>query len=161
MTRAAHPFSRSRARFHSSLIFGLALLALLALLVPACVAAPSDAAHLSRENPLDQRSEQGLVEATVALETAELSRGPNDFLITLHATAGDAAASDVAPQLTSVEAVMAAHGHHAGAPSIVTDANGAFRVEQLDLFMSGRWQVTLGVELEARSDSVDFALDVP
>ena len=38
---------------------------------------------------------------------------------------------------------------------------GAFHVEHLDLFMSGRWQVTLGVELEARSDTIDFALDVP
>ena len=133
----------------------------LSLLLSACVAAPDDAAHLSRENPLDQRSEQGLVEATVALTTAQLTRGPNDFLITLRRAASDTSPGEGAPRLTSVEAVMAAHGHHAGAPSIVPDADGAFRVERLDLFMSGRWQVTLGVELEARSDSVDFALDVP
>jgi hypothetical protein len=137
------------------------LVVCLSLLLPACVSAPDDAAHLSRENPLDQRSEQGLVEATVALETNELTRGPNDFLITLRATTADASAGDAAPLLTSVEAVMAAHGHQAGAPSIATDADGRFRVEHLDLFMSGRWQVTLGVELEARSDTVGFALDVP
>jgi hypothetical protein len=133
---------------------GLALLP--AFLLAACVAAPDDTAPLSAEKPLDQRSAQGLVEATVALEGKDLTRGPNDFLITLRSAEGDAA-----PTLTGVEAVMAAHGHHAGAPSIVPDADGAFHVEHLDLFMSGRWQLTLGVELEARSDTVDFALDVP
>ncbi|MEO6599193.1 MAG: hypothetical protein ABIQ16_04920 [Polyangiaceae bacterium] len=116
---------------------------------------------MSRENPLDQRSEQGLVEATVALETTELMRGPNDFLITLRAAAADASTDEGAPLLTSVEAVMAAHGHHAGAPSIATETDGTFRVEHLDLFMSGRWQITLGVEVGASSDTVDFALDVP
>jgi hypothetical protein len=132
-----------------------------ALLSTACVAAPNDAVHLSRDNPIDQRSEQGLVEANVALEAAQLTRGPNDFLITLHAAESDASASDLAPRLASVEAVMAAHGHHADAPRIVPESSGAFRVQQLDLFMSGRWQVTLGVELDTRSDTVDFALDVP
>jgi hypothetical protein len=125
-------------------------------LLSACVGAPDDTAHLGAGNQLDQRSEQGLVDATVQLEAADLARGPNDFLITLRPANGDAA-----PVLTSVEAVMAAHGHHAGAPSILPDTSGAFRVEHLDLFMSGRWQVTLGVELDTRSDSVDFALDVP
>lgn len=139
----------------ASSIFGLSLL------LSACVAAPDDTAHLSRETPLDQRSEQGLVEATVALEAAELARGPNDFVVTLQAAAAGASTSKGTPRLASVEAVMAAHGHHAGAPNILPDADGTFRVEQLDLFMSGRWQVTLGVELEARSDTVDFALDVP
>jgi hypothetical protein len=132
----------------------------LLLCVSGCVAAPDDAAHLSLENPLSQQSEQGLVEATVALETADLTRGPNDFLITLRPTV-DGSADEGAARLTSVEAVMAAHGHHADAPSIVPETAGRFRVAQLDLFMSGRWQVRLGVELEARADTVDFALDVP
>ena len=127
-----------------------------ALLLPACVGAPDDAAQLSAEKPLDQRSTQGIVDAQIELASADLTRGPNDFVITLRAATGDAL-----PVLTGVDAVMAAHGHHAGAPSIVADSNGVFRVEQLDLFMSGRWQVTLGVELETRADTVDFALDVP
>jgi hypothetical protein len=158
VSHAASPlrrFRRSSNRFLASLIFGLSLL------LPACVAAPDDAAHFSREHPLSQRSEQGLIDATVALETAELTRGRNDLRVTLRATEGAASASADAPRLTGVEAVMAAHGHRAAQPSIVSDTDGAFRVEQLDLFMSGRWQVTLVVELDARSDSVDFALDVP
>lgn len=154
MSRTAHTLRRSWVRFTR-------VVASLSLLLAACVAAPDDAAHLTRENPLDQRSEQGLVEATVALETGEVTRGPNDFLITLRAAAADASTDASAPLLTSVEAVMAAHGHHAGAPSIATEADGTFRVEHLDLFMSGRWQVRLGIEVEARSDTVDFALDVP
>jgi len=151
MSRAARVLGRSPVLVPSRLLLGLSLA------LSACVAAPDDTAQLSLEKPLAQRSERGLVEASVALDTAELSRGRNDFLITLRA----ASASDDAPLLTSVEAVMAAHGHHAGAPGIVPDADGRFRVEGLDLFMSGRWQVTLGVELAADSDTVDFALDVP
>lgn len=129
------------------------------LTLSGCVAAPSDTAHLDLESPLSQASDQGLVEATVALETADLSRGPNDFLVTLRAGADSSA--DSAPTLISVAAVMAAHGHHASAPRIVAEGEGKFHIEQLDLFMSGRWQVSLGVELDSRSDAVDFALDVP
>ncbi len=125
------------------------------ILLSACVAAPDDTAQLSAEKPLDQRSEQGFVDATVALDEAALARGPNDFLVTLHAAAGAAS-----PVLTSVEATMAAHGHHASTSDIESDGS-AFRVQDLDLFMSGRWQVVLGVELDAHSDVVEFALDIP
>ena len=96
-----------------------------------------------------------MVDATVALDSPEIARGPNDFSITLRA-----AESPALPQLISVEATMAAHGHHANAAGIVSD-QGTFRVRDLDLFMSGRWQIALGVELEDSSDLVEFALDVP
>ncbi len=126
-----------------------------AALLAACVSTPDDAARLSGGQPLEQRSEHGLVEATVSLESAELVRGANDFSITLRAVEGSAV-----PVLSHVDAVMAAHGHSVSAASIVTDGDTS-RVRDLDLFMSGRWQVTLGVELETSSDVVEFALDVP
>jgi hypothetical protein len=125
------------------------------MLLEACVAAPDDVARLSAERPLDRDSSHGLVEARVALENPELTRGPNDFSITLRA-----AQSSALPVLISVEASMAAHGHRTSAASIVRDGE-AFRAVDLDLFMSGRWQVALGVELEDSSDLVEFALDVP
>jgi len=124
-------------------------------LLAACVASPDDTAQLSADHALEQRSRQGLVEATVSLAGSELARGANDFSIGLRA-----AQSSSLPVLTSMDASMAAHGHHVSASSIVSDGQ-TFRALGLDLFMSGRWQITLGVELEASSDLVEFALDVP
>ena len=140
--------TRRRSKALAAITFSAALLA-------ACVAAPDDAAQLSAEHPLDQRSSHGLVEATVSLDSAQITRGRNDFSISLRA-----AASAGAPILTSVDASMAAHGHAAKVSSIVQDGE-TFRAIGLDLFMSGRWQIALGVELEDASDLVEFALDVP
>jgi hypothetical protein len=133
----------------------LAAITLSSLLLAACVATPDDVAQLDADRALDQRSMRGLVEATVALDSPELARGPNDFSIALRA-----ADSEALPVLTSVKASMAVHGHHASAASIESDGQ-TFRAVGLDLFMSGRWQVALGVELEDSSDVVEFALDVP
>jgi len=129
--------------------------AAISLLLAACVAAPDDVAQLSADHALDQRSEHGLVEATVALDSPAITRGPNDLSVTLRSTE-----AKLAPTLTSVQASMAAHGHRASTADIVSDGE-TFRVTNLDLFMSGRWQVTLGVELEDSSDVIEFALDVP
>lgn len=138
-------------RRRNSLVCALLTSALLA----ACVGAPDDVAQLSADHALVQPSKGGLVEATVALDGAEIVRGSNAFSVTLRARAGSAE-----PALQSVEASMAAHGHRASAARIVQDGE-QFRAEALDLFMSGRWQISLGVELDASSDVVEFALDVP
>lgn len=139
--------TRSRLASLVSLILASTLLA-------ACVSAPDDVAQLSRDRALIQRSEHGLVEATVALDGGDVTRGVNDFRITLRAAEGSAP-----PTLRSVDATMAVHGHRADATSIVDDG-AAFHTD-LDLFMSGRWQIALGVELDASSDVVEFAIDVP
>ena len=139
--------TRSRLLALAPIILGSALLA-------ACVGAPDDTAQLGADRALVQRSQHGLVEATVALDGSELARGVNDFSITLRADA-----TSTVPTLKSVDATMAVHGHRADASSIVSDG-AAFHTD-LDLFMSGRWQVALGVELDASSDVVEFALDVP
>ena len=103
---------------------------------------------------LTLRSQAELVDATVALQEPSLARGVHNFMVGLTAADGDAA-----PALLSAEATMAAHGHRAEA--IIEPSGAQYQIEDLDLFMSGRWQVTLGVELEQRSDVVEFALDVP
>lgn len=139
--------TRSRLVALVPAIFSSALLA-------ACVSAPDDTAQLSGDHALVQRSQNGLVEATVALDGSEIARGVNDFSIRLRAADGAAL-----PSLKSVDATMAVHGHRADASSIVSDGE-AFHTD-LDLFMSGRWQVELGVELDTSSDVVEFALDVP
>lgn len=132
----------------------LAKVVLASALLAACVGTPDDVAQLNGDHALVQRSQNGLVEATVALGEGELARGVNDFSIKLHADQ-----SAAVPTLKSVGATMAVHGHHADALSI-DDAGGEFHAD-LDLYMSGRWQVELGVELDASSDLVEFALDVP
>jgi len=139
--------TRSRLAARAPIILGAALLA-------GCVGAPDDAAQLSGDHALVQRSQHGLVEATVALDGSAIARGVNDFSITLRADD-----SSALPSLKSVDATMAVHGHRADAASIVDDGE-AFHTD-LDLFMSGRWQIALGVELETSSDVVEFALDVP
>jgi hypothetical protein len=152
--RRGHAVIRTRrmsTRSHSALLAAILSSALLA----ACVASPDDVAQLSADHALVQRSQHGLVEATVVLEGSEIARGSNDLSITLRAVEGSAA-----PTLISVEASMAAHGHRSSAASIVGEGD-SFRAVDLDLFMSGRWQVALGVELDASSDVVEFGVDVP
>jgi len=126
-----------------------------ALLFIACVATPDDVARLSADHALVERSQHGLVEATVALDDAEITRGTNDLSISLRGSP-----STATPLLKSVDAFMAAHGHRTSAESIAFDGE-TFHALDLDLFMSGRWQVQLGVELDTSSDVVEFALDVP
>jgi len=134
-------------------LVSLAPIIVASALLAACVGAPDDAAQLSGDHALVQRSERGLVEATVALDGSELARGVNDFSITLRAE------GSALPTLKSVDGTMAVHGHRADANSIIRDGE-AFHTD-LDLFMSGRWQIALGIELDASSDLVEFALDVP
>jgi hypothetical protein len=133
----------------------LGLLALISL--SGCVSAPSDAKSLNGGNPLIQSSDSGLVDATVTLQAATLERGQNSFLVQLQ-PADDAAAD--APVLTSAVATMPAHGHSVSATSIAPEGE-AYRIDDLDLFMSGLWQIDLTISVGAQSDHVEFSLDVP
>ena len=63
-------------------------------------------------------------------------------------------------RLETVEALMAAHGHVAHAGGISATAGG-FRAAPLELSMSGRWQVELGLRSDTGSDVVSFPVDVP
>ena len=133
----------------------LGFLALVAL--SGCVSAPSDAKSLNGGNQLIQSSDSGLVDATVTLEAATLERGQNSFLVQLAPAAN--AAPD-APVLTGAVATMPAHGHSVSATSIAPQGD-AFRIDDLDLFMSGLWQIDLTISVGAQSDHVEFSLDVP
>jgi hypothetical protein len=122
-----------------------------------CVGAPSDAKSLNGGKPLVQSSEGGLVQATVTLDAASLERGPNSFLVELQPT-DDGGAEPLV--LANAVATMPAHGHSVTATGIVPDGS-AYRIDDLDLFMSGLWQVDLTVTVGSRSDNVEFSLDVP
>jgi hypothetical protein len=84
-------------------------------LCTACVSAPDDTVALGSGVTVEQHSQGGLVDATVALDGPTLSRGLNDLVVTLQAENGAHA------NLSSVVATMVAHGHHALPPLIVAD----------------------------------------
>lgn len=84
-----------------------------------------------------------------------VERGDNALLVELLATQGPDT-----PRLLSVDAVMPAHTHQAHAGSIEASEAG-FLASRLNLYMTGRWQLALELELADARDSVSFAVDVP
>lgn len=99
-------------------------------------------------------SENGTVEATVRFDGG-IKHGENTLIVAMapHEAGGNGAT------LAGVEAVMPAHGHQASATQ-VDESDGEFRAE-LDLFMTGRWQIRLLLADAPGSDSVVFPADVP
>jgi hypothetical protein len=98
-------------------------------------------------------SDGGLVEADVEV-TTPVVRGENQLLVALATRTGAEA------ELIAVDATMAAHGHRAHAASIEHVSSG-FRVDALDLFMTGRWLIELELSVDGQSDRVSLPVDVP
>lgn len=99
-------------------------------------------------------SERGLVDADVTIVTP-VARGKNQLFVQLrpHAAAGEA-------RLLAVGATMAAHAHEAHAEAI-DETDAGFVATDLDLFMTGRWLVTLELSLADEPDQVSLPVDVP
>lgn len=106
------------------------------------------------ETSVDLISDQGLLAAHVQF-AGPVERGENELLVELSPTHGAGE-----PRLLAVSAVMPAHAHEAHAVSIERTAAG-FRANQLNLYMTGRWQVELSLELAESRDSVSLPVDVP
>jgi mRNA degradation ribonuclease J1/J2 len=121
---------------------------LIGLLLGSCAEpAPSETA-------VDLISDAGLLEAHVRF-TGPVERGDNELLVELAPTSGAGE-----PRLLAVSAVMPAHAHETHAGRIERTASG-FRASELNLFMTGRWQVELTLELAGSADSVSLPVDVP
>jgi len=99
-------------------------------------------------------SERGLLDADIRVGTP-VTRGNNELFVQLRAHGADGVA-----QLLSVDASMAAHGHSAHAETI-DDTGAGFDAKNLDLFMTGRWLVTLELSLDDEPDSLSLPIDVP
>jgi hypothetical protein len=123
-------------------------LASVALGVSGCSSAEPTATRLSLV------SDRGLVDAEVSF-SGPVARGDNELVVELTPRAGDDEA-----RLLAVDATMAAHAHVAHAGHI-DDAGAAFHVQELDLFMTGRWQVELSLSLSDAEDTLSFPVDVP
>ena len=121
---------------------------LLPLLLVAC-SSPAPA-ELSRSLV----SDQGLIDVEVRI-ASPVRRGDNELFVDLSPHEGRGRAS-----LVAVNATMAAHGHEAHASSVEGTAEG-YHAFGLDLFMSGRWQLELELELDAQPDTVSLPVDVP
>ena len=119
-----------------------------ALLLIAC-GSPAPA-----EPSLSLVSDHRLVDADVQIVTP-VRLGENQLFVDLRAHDGEQGVS-----LEAVNATMAAHGHEAHAGTIAPTATG-YHVSELDLFMSGRWQVELELLIDERSDSISLPVDVP
>lgn len=99
-------------------------------------------------------SDAGLLEAHMSF-AEPVERGDNELLVELLPTRGTGE-----PRLLAVNAVMPAHAHETHAGNIEATDDG-FRATKLNLFMTGRWQVELALQLGERSDSVSLPVDVP
>lgn len=122
--------------------------------VLACAWLVGCSAPAPAETTLSLVSERGLVEADIRIGTP-VERGNNELFVELrpHAVAGDV-------RLLAVDATMAAHAHEAHAEAI-DEAGSLFHATHLDLFMTGRWLVTLELSLAGEPDSVSLPIDVP
>ena len=101
-------------------------------------------------------SERGLLDAEISVGTP-VARGNNELFVQLrpHAKVADGPA-----RLLAVNATMAAHAHEAHAEAI-DETDSGFHVRELDLFMTGRWLVTLDLAFAGEPDSVSLPIDVP
>lgn len=99
-------------------------------------------------------SKGGAVQADVSFEGG-VKRGENQLLARLSTSPAEAQAV-----LESVLALMPHHNHQAPPPTI-SGVDEGYRVEELNLFMTGRWLVELEIALDDRADRVSFPVDVP
>ena len=63
-------------------------------------------------------------------------------------------------ELTAFSAVMPAHGH-GSKPPVIEKTESGYRVRELILFMSGRWQMRLTFRHEGHDDEALLNVDVP
>lgn len=101
-------------------------------------------------------SERGLLDADISVGTP-VARGDNELFVQLrpHARAVEGSA-----RLLAVDATMAAHAHEAHA-EVIDEADAGFYAKKLDLFMTGRWLVTLELAFGDEPDRMSLPIDVP
>jgi hypothetical protein len=103
---------------------------------------------------IELESDAQLAVAHVQIEGDALVQGSNVVDVSFDPSDG---ASDV--ELLEASAFMPAHGHGTTEP-VVVDAGDGYRVEDLNLFMPGHWEITLEVRVGGADDSFFFAAEV-
>lgn len=83
--------------------------------------------------------------------SAPVHVGQNTFIVTFPVETAE---------LMAASALMPAHGHGSPAPAIERDGD-AFVIENIALFMSGRWELRLSVRVGDRTEEITVGVDVP
>lgn len=120
-------------------------------LTSACVENGVEGATLSGTESLELHAEASGTLLTVELLGESVVRGENAFEVRF---------SEPGARLSSVSAVMPSHGHDTTVPLIERDSGG-YRVSGLLLFMPGRWDITLELDVDGAPDRAVFSVDVP
>jgi hypothetical protein len=96
-------------------------------------------------------SSEGLAVGTVRLDGAQITRGPNAFLVGF-----DPAETEVVAATT----FMPAHGHGSVTPSLARQADG-YRISEVVFSMPGLWEVRLDLVVGGKPDHLVFNADAP
>lgn len=105
-----------------------------------------------RDRSAVQVSSQGNV--ALELQAAEaIKLGRNTVFVSFPA------ASNV--ELASATALMPAHGHGSPAPKIERGEDGRYVIRDLVFYMSGRWELRLGLRHAEHADEALVGVDVP
>jgi hypothetical protein len=123
--------------------------------VGGCVAPPDEAPVTFEDEPVSLPSERGQAIVRISLAGHAIVRGENDFEVELISTS-----PGVAGEIVAASGFMPAHGHGTVPPTIDA-SNGAFLVQDLVLYMPGRWEITFELRVQGLEDGVTFPVDVP
>jgi hypothetical protein len=126
-----------------------------AIAATACVAPPDEEPVSFEDEPVSLPSERGQAIVRISLAGDAIVRGENDFEVELISTS-----PGVEGELVAASGFMPAHGHGTVPPTIDA-SNGAFLVEDLVLYMPGRWEITFELRVHGLEDAVTFPVDVP
>lgn len=122
----------------------------LCTLVAACSATDDAASSSLREGTLQVESRDArLVDVTAS---APIKLGQNELVVTFPSTP--------TAELVQVSALMPAHGHGSKPPVLERIPQG-YRVSNLVLYMSGRWEVRFALRIDGRDDEALVIVDVP
>jgi hypothetical protein len=120
------------------------------MLVAACSASEGgSSSELSAGTVRVQSRESVWVDVSTS---APIKLGRNDLVVTFPSTPGT--------ELVQASALMPAHGHGSKPPVIERAAEG-YRVSNLVLYMSGRWEVRFALRVDGRDDEALVTVDVP
>jgi hypothetical protein len=121
-----------------------------------CVTAPEhEVLDLYGDEVVELDSSAGLASVRISLNGDRLQRGSNSLNVSVVPREASAPVA-----LVGASALMPAHGHSSGRPVLVPVADH-YRIDDLVLYMPGRWDVRLDFEIAGEPDESEFSLEVP
>lgn len=125
----------------------------LCVLLAACGSSDDTSTPELREGTVRVQSRESTLVDVSATQPIKL--GKNDLMVTFPSRAGAAS-----PELVQASALMPAHGHGSKPPTVERAGEG-YRVTDLVLYMSGRWEVRFALRVDGHDDEALVTVDVP